>query len=30
MSALRDFVPLGYISAYPFVLVARADLPAPA
>jgi tripartite-type tricarboxylate transporter receptor subunit TctC len=25
---LRDFVPLGYISAYPFVLVARADLPA--
>jgi tripartite-type tricarboxylate transporter receptor subunit TctC len=24
---LRDFVPLGYISAYPFVLVARADLP---
>src|SRR5258708_39181515 len=23
----RDFVPLGYISAYPFVLVARADLP---
>jgi tripartite-type tricarboxylate transporter receptor subunit TctC len=25
---LRDFVPLGTISAYPFVLVARADLPA--
>ena len=25
---LRDFVPLGYISAYPFALVARADLPA--
>ena len=24
----RDFVPLGYISAYPFALVARADLPA--
>ncbi len=24
---LRDFVPLGYLSAYPFVLVARADLP---
>jgi tripartite-type tricarboxylate transporter receptor subunit TctC len=24
---LRDFVPLGYISAYPFALVARADLP---
>ena len=24
----RDFVPLGYISAYPFVLVARPDLPA--
>ena len=24
----RDFVPLGYISAYPFVLVARHDLPA--
>ena len=24
----RDFVPLGYISAYPFVLVARSDLPA--
>jgi len=24
----RDFIPLGYISAYPFVLVARADLPA--
>ena len=23
----RDFVPLGYISAYPFVLVARSDLP---
>src|SRR6266571_4392527 len=23
----RDFVPLGYISAYPFVLVARPDLP---
>jgi tripartite-type tricarboxylate transporter receptor subunit TctC len=23
----RDFVPLGYISAYPFALVARADLP---
>jgi tripartite-type tricarboxylate transporter receptor subunit TctC len=25
---LRDFVPLGYLSAYPFALVARADLPA--
>jgi tripartite-type tricarboxylate transporter receptor subunit TctC len=25
---LRDFVPLGYLSAYPFILVARADLPA--
>jgi tripartite-type tricarboxylate transporter receptor subunit TctC len=25
---LRDFVPLGYISAYPFVLVSRSDLPA--
>ena len=25
---LRDFVPLGYISAYPFALVGRADLPA--
>src|SRR5204863_9621496 len=25
---LRDFVPLGYISAYPFALVARPDLPA--
>ena len=25
---LRDFVPIGYLSAYPFVLVARADLPA--
>jgi tripartite-type tricarboxylate transporter receptor subunit TctC len=24
----RDFVPLGYISAYPFALVARTDLPA--
>jgi len=24
----RDFVPLGYISAYPFVLVVRPDLPA--
>ena len=24
---LRDFVPLGYISAYPFALVARTDLP---
>src|SRR5258707_13392776 len=23
----RDFMPLGYISAYPFALVARADLP---
>ena len=23
----RDFVPIGYISAYPFVLVGRADLP---
>jgi len=23
----RDFVPLGYLSAYPFTLVARADLP---
>ncbi|MCC6474075.1 MAG: tripartite tricarboxylate transporter substrate binding protein [Burkholderiales bacterium] len=23
----RDFVPIGYISAYPFVLLARADLP---
>src|SRR3954468_4178377 len=23
----RDFVPLGYLSAYPFALVARADLP---
>jgi tripartite-type tricarboxylate transporter receptor subunit TctC len=23
----RDFVPLGYISAYPFAFVARADLP---
>lgn len=25
---LRDFVPLCYISAYPFVLVSRTDLPA--
>jgi tripartite-type tricarboxylate transporter receptor subunit TctC len=25
---LRDFTPLGYISAYPFALVARTDLPA--
>jgi tripartite-type tricarboxylate transporter receptor subunit TctC len=25
---LRDFVPLGYISAYPFVLVSRTDLSA--
>jgi tripartite-type tricarboxylate transporter receptor subunit TctC len=25
---VRDFVPLGYVSAYPFVLVARSDLPA--
>src|SRR5438067_2123823 len=25
---LRDFVPLGYLSAYPFALVARIDLPA--
>jgi tripartite-type tricarboxylate transporter receptor subunit TctC len=25
---LRDFVPLGYVSAYPFVLVSRSDLPA--
>jgi tripartite-type tricarboxylate transporter receptor subunit TctC len=25
---VRDFVPLGYISAYPFVLVSRNDLPA--
>src|SRR4029079_15298154 len=25
---LRDFVPLGYLSAYPFALVAQADLPA--
>jgi len=25
---LRDFVPLGYISAYPFAVVVRADLPA--
>ena len=25
---VRDFVPLGYVSAYPFVLVARGDLPA--
>jgi len=25
---LHDFVPLGYLSAYPFALVARADLPA--
>jgi len=25
---LRDFVPLGYISAYPFALAVRADLPA--
>jgi len=24
----RDFVPLGFLSAYPFALVARADLPA--
>jgi tripartite-type tricarboxylate transporter receptor subunit TctC len=24
----RDFVPLGYISAYPFALVARNDIPA--
>jgi tripartite-type tricarboxylate transporter receptor subunit TctC len=24
---LRDFVPLGYTSAYPFLLLARADLP---
>ncbi|MBV9191570.1 MAG: tripartite tricarboxylate transporter substrate binding protein, partial [Betaproteobacteria bacterium] len=23
----RDFVPIGYLSAYPFALVARADLP---
>src|SRR5258707_691216 len=26
---LRDFVPLGYLSAYPFALVARPDLPPP-
>jgi tripartite-type tricarboxylate transporter receptor subunit TctC len=25
---LRDFVPIGYLSAYPFALVARTDLPA--
>jgi tripartite-type tricarboxylate transporter receptor subunit TctC len=25
---VRDFVPLGYVSAYPFVLVERRDLPA--
>jgi tripartite-type tricarboxylate transporter receptor subunit TctC len=25
---LRDFVPLGFTSAYPFLLLARADLPA--
>lgn len=25
---LRDFVPLGYTSAYPFLLLVRADLPA--
>jgi tripartite-type tricarboxylate transporter receptor subunit TctC len=25
---LKDFVPLGYVSAYPFVLVSRSDLPA--
>jgi tripartite-type tricarboxylate transporter receptor subunit TctC len=25
---IADFVPLGYLSAYPFALVARADLPA--
>ena len=25
---MRDFVPLGYVSAYPFVLIARSDLPA--
>lgn len=25
---LRDFVPLGYISAYPFAVVARTDMPA--
>lgn len=25
---VRDFVPLGYVSAYPFVLLARSDLPA--
>jgi len=24
---LRDFVPLGFTSAYPFVLLARSDLP---
>jgi len=24
---LRDFVPLGFTSAYPFVLLARPDLP---
>jgi tripartite-type tricarboxylate transporter receptor subunit TctC len=24
---LRDFVPIGYVSAYPFVLVSRIDLP---
>ena len=26
--ALRDFVAVGFIAAYPFVLIARADLPA--
>jgi tripartite-type tricarboxylate transporter receptor subunit TctC len=25
---VRDFVPLGYVSSYPFVLLARSDLPA--
>ena len=26
--SLRDFVPVGFVAAYPFVLVTRADLPA--
>ena len=26
--SLRDFVPVGFVAAYPFLLVTRADLPA--
>ncbi|MFM9967599.1 MAG: Bug family tripartite tricarboxylate transporter substrate binding protein [Burkholderiales bacterium] len=26
--SLRDFVPVGFVAAYPFVLIARAELPA--